>query len=251
MSERRDIYGTTDADGGLAGSGMSGAPLWVDAGQSGRDFNDGFDAERSSSDPRKEAAARAMRTADLRALSRMGSGGSGGSNFSRAADRALMLALFAVVVLALLGLLAPGTNAYRTLAEDRDDAAALRQESGLLLNTVRANDTADAVEEGVGPEGPSLVLVERLDSGTFETRLYAYQGFIMEEYVVAGVEYDPASATRVAESQTFEFSYDGVSGLLTLVTDAGEARIALRCGGGASDAGSSADGAFSMEASDE
>lgn len=248
MSERRDIYGSTGAGDGLAGSGMSGAPLWADAGQSGRDFNDGFDAGRSSSDPRKEAAARAMRTADLRALSRMGSGGSGGSNFSRAADRALMLALFAVVVLALLGLLALGTNAYRTLAEDRDDAAALRQESGLLLNTVRANDTADAVEEGVGPEGPSLVLVERLDSGTFETRLYAYQGFIMEEYVVAGAEYDPASATRVAESQTFEFSYDGASGLLTLVTDAGEARIALRCGGGASDAGSSADGAFSMEA---
>lgn len=278
MSERRDIYGSTGAGGGLAGSGLSGAPLWADAGQSGRGFDDGFDAGhagrslwagagstgsgaydgfgvhdagRSSGDPRKEAAARAMRTADLRALSRMGSGGSGGSNFSRAADRALMLVLFAVVVLALLGLLALGTNAYRTLAEDRDDAAALRQESGLLLNTVRANDTADAVEEGVGPEGPSLVLVERLDSGTFETRLYAYQGFIMEEYVVAGAEYDPASATRVAESQTFEFSYGRASGLLTLVTDAGEARIALRCGGGVSDAGSSADGAFSVEVDDE
>ena len=190
--------------------------------------------EGLSGDPRKDAAARAVQTTDLRALARAGSGGAAGGShgFSRTADRAFMLVLFAVVVLALLGLLALGTNAYRTLAEDRDDAAALRQESGLLLNTVRANDAADAVEEGAGPEGPSLVLVERLDSGTFETRLYAYQGAIMEEYVVAGAEYDPANATRVAASQAFEFSYDAASGLLTVVTDAGEARIALRCAGG-------------------
>ena len=59
-----------------------------------------------------------------------------------------MLLLFAVVIFALLGLLALGVNAYRTLAEDRTDASALRQESGLLLNTVRANDTGDAVVVG-------------------------------------------------------------------------------------------------------
>ncbi len=213
--------------------------------------------EGLSGDPRKDAAARAVQTADLRALARAGSGGAAGSShgFSRTADRAFMLVLFAVVVLALLGLLALGTNAYRTLAEDRDDAAALRQESGLLLNTVRANDAADAVEEGAGPEGPSLVLVERLDSGTFETRLYAYQGAIMEEYVVAGAEYDPANATRVAASQTFEFSYDATSGLLTVVTDAGEACIALRCAGGegasvfSSTAAGAADDAASASAS--
>lgn len=205
-------------------------------------MSDRRDIYGASGDLRKDAAARAVRAADLRTLARVGAGGSGRSGaFSRTADRALMLVLFAVVIFALLGLLALGVNAYRTLAEDRTDASALRQESGLLLNTVRANDAADAVAVGEGPEGPSLVLVERLDSGTYETRLYAYQGAIMQEYVVAGAEYDPASATQVADSQTFEFSYDETSGLLTVVTDAGEAHIALRCANGAANVAGSAE----------
>ena len=205
-------------------------------------MSDCRDIYGASGDLRKDAAARAVQAADLRALARVGAGGSGRpGGFSRTADRALMLLLFAVVIFALLGLLALGVNAYRTLAEDRTDASALRQESGLLLNTVRANDAADAVAVGEGPEGPSLVLVERLDSGTYETRLYAYQGAIMQEYVVAGAEYDPASATQVADSQTFEFSYDETSGLLTVVTDAGEAHIALRCANGAANVAGSAE----------
>lgn len=199
-------------------------------------MSDRRDIYGASGDLRKDAAARAVQAADLRALARVGAGG-----FSRTADRALMLLLFAVVIFALLGLLALGVNAYRTLAEDRTDASALRQESGLLLNTVRANDAAYAVAVGEGPEGPSLVLVERLDSGTYETRLYAYRGAIMQEYVVAGAEYDSASATQVADSQTFEFSYDETSGLLTVVTDAGEAHIALRCANGAANVAGSAE----------
>ena len=74
--------------------------------------------------------------------------------------------------------------------EVRDQADDTRLATGLIANSVRAADSVDAVGAGKGPEGRSLVLTERLDSGTFETRIYAYQGSIVEEYALtdAGAE---------------------------------------------------------------
>lgn len=165
---------------------------------------------------------------NMDALAGFGSGSTWSATFLAVADRAFMLALFALVVLALLGLLALGSTVYGTLAEDRSDAAALRQETGLFLNIVRSGDSANAVERGEGPEGPALVLKEYLDSGTYETRIYAHEGAIVQEYAVEGDAYDPAAATRIADSQSFDFSYDEETCLLTIRTDAGETRVALR-----------------------
>lgn len=44
-------------------------------------------------------------------------------------------------------------------------------------------------------DGPALVLRETLSSGVYETRLYRYDGVIMEEYALADAPYDPAKAT--------------------------------------------------------
>lgn len=40
-------------------------------------------------------------------------------------------------------------------------------------------------------DGPALVLRETLPSGVYETRLYRYDGVIMEEYALADAPYDP------------------------------------------------------------
>ena len=86
---------------------------------------------------------------------------------------------------------------------------------------------ADAVEVGEGPEGKALVLRETLDGATsYETRIYAYQGKIVEEYVLAENEYMPEKAIALFDSDTFDFSYD--NGLVTITTDDGTAAIALR-----------------------
>ena len=94
------------------------------------------------------------------------------------------------------------------------------------LKAKRSADSVDAVGAGKGPEGRSLVLTERLDSGTFETRIYAYQGNIVEEYVLADSAYVPEKAIKLSDSDTFDFSYD--NGLITITTDDGTAAVALR-----------------------
>lgn len=134
--------------------------------------------------------------------------------------------LFALFVLALLMAIMVGTGVYRSLYDMRTETDEARLSLSLVANDVRANDAVDAVAVGSGPEGRSLVLVERLDSGTYETRLYLYQGNIVEEYSLADAPYTPERATQIAPSGTFDFSYAG--GLLTITTDQGTADVALR-----------------------
>ena len=76
---------------------------------------------------------------------------------------------------------------------------------------MRANDSRKgAIAQGQGPEGKSLVVVEPLDSGTYETRFYLYEGKVVQEYSLAGSGYTPEKATEVTASD-LRFSYsDGL-----------------------------------------
>ena len=78
-----------------------------------------------------------------------------------------------------------------------------------------------------------MVLVEHLDSGTFETRLYLHDGWIVEEYAVAGSPYDPAGAVQVAASETFSFEVQPDA--VRIDCDEGRTVVALRADGAAAD----------------
>lgn len=141
-------------------------------------------------------------------------------------SHAFTAVLFALFLLTLLMAIVAGTNVYRALYDLRADADNTRLSLNLVANTVHANDAVNSVAVGEGPEGKSLVLVERLESGTYETRIYLYSGHIVEEYSLAEASYNPERATQVAPSNTFDFSY--ANGLLTIQTDEGHAEVALR-----------------------
>ncbi len=136
------------------------------------------------------------------------------------------IVMFVFVVVTLLVALVIGTNVYRALSTERSNASNLRFETSLLLNNIRMNDETNAVGVGNGPEGRSLVLIERLDSGTYETRIYLYRGNIVQEYSLATSPYDPERASIITASSVFEFNYS--SGLLTVLTDTGRTHVALR-----------------------
>ena len=170
--------------------------------------------------------------------------------------------LFALFVIALLMAILTGTSVYRGLHQQEDIANTQRLSLTLLANDVRANDQINEVgrawvteasvdlELAVGKnaaglplltdeekviegsllDGPALVLRETLDSGAFETRLYSYDGTIMEEYALVGSPYNPEGAIPIVKSSKFDFTYR--NGLLTIYTDAGQVTVTLRCAGG-------------------
>lgn len=155
--------------------------------------------------------------------------GSNGQTTSERSDshgHLFVTLLFAVIALFLLIALLVGTNAYRAVNQVRADSDETRLGLSLIANSIRMNDATDAVGVAEGPEGPALVLTERLDSGNYETRLYAYQGSIVEEYALASAAYAPDKAREIVASERFEFTY--LDGLLTVYTDQGETAVALR-----------------------
>lgn len=140
--------------------------------------------------------------------------------------RMFPILLLCVFFAALLLALTVGVTVYKSTSDTQNRVNAQRESLGLITNAVRANDSTGAIATGEGPEGKSLVIVESLDSGTYETRLYAYEGRILQEYSLASSPYTPEKASVVADSNTFSFSY--ANGLLTVTTDQGTAEIALR-----------------------
>jgi hypothetical protein len=135
----------------------------------------------------------------------------------------LMLTVFFVALL--LALIA-GVLVYQHVTNVQTQTNAEREGIGLICNVVRANDSHGCVKAGNGPEGTSLVVVQQLESGNYESRFYEYQGNIVEEYTLAGNPYTPEKATQVTESSTFQFTYS--KGVLSITTDQGTAEVALR-----------------------
>jgi uncharacterized protein YodC (DUF2158 family) len=134
--------------------------------------------------------------------------------------------LFALIVGLLLAALAAGVGVYKNISDKRTADEQGRAGLTLIANSVRNADAIDAIGVGAGPEGQALVLSEYADSGTYETRIYEYQGNVVEEYAVSGTSYTPGRASQVVSSDSFSFSY--AKGLLTISTDQGSTSIALR-----------------------
>lgn len=161
----------------------------------------------------------------IAALSRL-SEVSAESNAERKHRKVFPLLLFCVFFIALLLALIAGVTVYRLVSDVQAANVSHREGIELICNIVRANDAKGAVAVGDGPEGKSLAIVQNLDSGTYETRLYLYKGSIVQEYSLAGTEYTPSKASKVTESSSFAFTYD--NGLLTVTTDQGTCEVALR-----------------------
>ncbi len=141
-------------------------------------------------------------------------------------NRVFMGLLFCLFVIVLLLVIVVGVHIYGVVSSDQVDDSAERLATSLLVNDVRASDSWDSIASGTGPEGPSLVLVERVNGESYETRIYLYQEQIVQEYRRAGDAYRPAEATPIVSSRTFSFEY--ADGLLSLITDEGTSKVALR-----------------------
>ena len=149
-----------------------------------------------------------------------------GSREPRRTGHIFTLALMAVFFLVMMGSLTAGATIYRNVASVRNQTDDLHLQSGLMVNIVRMNDMADAVTTAPGPEGEALVLVEELESGTYETRVYHYQGAIVQEYAIQGRPFNPDNAVKIVDSATFAFQFE--DGLLSIQTDDGTFHAALR-----------------------
>lgn len=151
-------------------------------------------------------------------------------SFSMLSNRAFAAVLFGLFIVVLLIAFLVGINVYRVLDNMAVEEGTQRLEESFLANTVHSNDLYDTVRIGEGPEGDALVLLETVDGdSSYETRIYAYDGSIVQEYAFEGAPYVPEKAITLFESKHFDFELG--DSLLTIHTDSGSVNIAVRSAG--------------------
>ncbi len=143
-----------------------------------------------------------------------------------ATSRILFLILFVFFAVVLFTALAVNCGAYDLLADEYDETNECRYTNGVIVNSIRSADSCAAIKEGEGPQGKSIVMMEKTDAGLFEKRIYLWQGGILLEFAQSGEPYTPSNGTKLAESETFDFSLE--PNLLRVTTDEGSADIAIR-----------------------
>lgn len=118
-------------------------------------------------------------------------------------DGLLAFLLFGVFAACLLIVLLTGAGAYRRLTV-RDSRAADRRSCAQYLATrVRQGDCLGGVSVGEFDGVPALILTE---DGGCTTRVYCYEGYLMELYSVDGGEFGPEDGTRLMEANGMELS---------------------------------------------
>ena len=146
----------------------------------------------------------------------------------------MALLLFGVFAACVLAVLLTGASAYRRLTQ-RDQAAYLRRTCVQYLATrVRQSDSRDCVAVENFDGADALVLKET--GGDYATRIYCYDGWLMELYAAADADMDPQDGEKVLELSSLSLSLEDGRLTADVVDQEGAAetlRLTLRSGEGA------------------
>lgn len=139
------------------------------------------------------------------------------------------LALFAGIVAVLLMLVTVGSRSYAAAEASQSKTRAQRTALSYVFSRVRAADMQNGVALANGAEGAALILRDFTQTGVYETRIYLYQGNLVEEYAAESAPYAPENALVIAPASSFSVTLK--DGFLTAETEQGRVCAALRAGG--------------------
>lgn len=113
----------------------------------------------------------------------------------------MLLSLFAVSV---LGVLLAGAGVYSRLTR-RDDCA-YNSRTGLqyVASKVRQAPAPGAVQVGDFGGVVALAVTEQVDGADYVTRVYCYDGWLMELFCAARAEFEPRDGERLLKAQSLE-----------------------------------------------
>lgn len=140
------------------------------------------------------------------------------------------LALFVLMLGCVLLLAVFGAQVYGTLTQSQNRNKAVRASLSYVAARLRAADEEQAVSVVPGPQGDALLLSDVGEATGYQTRIYLYDGWLMEEYTDEQSEFAPDGAQPVARTDTFAVTVNG--SLATVTTDQGTICVFLHTGEG-------------------
>lgn len=148
------------------------------------------------------------------------------------ANYASILALLCIFIIGSLVLMNVGVHVYKNIVENNAQNFRLRASLSYVATKVRQYDTADTVfvreEDGI----PMLVFAEELEGATYLTRIYCYDGNMMELFQEEGLEHDLNDGFEIMELDDLQIEQQENQILLTAM-DGGEKEsltLSLRSG---------------------
>ena len=131
------------------------------------------------------------------------------------ANYASMLALLCVFIIGSLALMNVGVHVYKNIVENNAENFRLRASLSYMATKVRQYDAVDTIsvqeEEGV----PMLVFQEELEGATYLTKIYCYDGNMMELFQEEGLEHDLNDGFEIMELDDLHIEQQGNQILLT------------------------------------
>lgn len=128
----------------------------------------------------------------------------------------LILAVFAVGILCTLLF---GASSYRKLTRQSDAVFQSRTAAQYLTNRVRQAPDPDGIAVTQFGGIPALVIPQQIQEQTYLTRVYCYDGWLMELFGKAETEFLPEDGEKILPVSALELQRD--RGLLSiLLTDA-------------------------------
>lgn len=140
-----------------------------------------------------------------------------------------LLLLYAMILLATLLLTVAGGMLYVGVTERRAAQDQQRTTLAYVQSKVQGADDAESISIAAGPEGQALVLAEA--DSDYETRIYLYQGHLMEEVAVHHSAFAPDSGMEIGTTESFQIRMAGKQ-LMEITADGRQALICLRSEGG-------------------
>lgn len=140
-----------------------------------------------------------------------------------------LLGLFALLSLALVVI---GTQAYQNVVHISDSNNQAQSVLSYVANKVRFGDTAGAASVDRIDGVPVLILEQAFDDELFETRIYFFEGGLMEQFVPAEDEFFPEDGELLVHLSACAITQEADNLIkITLTLDNGETcamHIALR-----------------------
>lgn len=128
----------------------------------------------------------------------------------------LLLGIFAVLATGTVGL---GAKAYRETVERAEAHNSARTAVSYLRSMLRAEDVADALRVETEQGVMTIALHSEYDDEAYVTRIYVYNGMLMEWFTEAEEPFEPENGEEVCSAESL--SADWKDGVLTVRITAG------------------------------
>ena len=141
----------------------------------------------------------------------------------------LALMIFGVFAACVLLVLLMGADAYQRMTERDRMTYEERTAVQYLTTRVRQSDGAEGVAVIDFQGLDALVLREKTEDEVYETRLYCYDGWLMELYASADAELSPSDGGRILQAKEMDLSMeDGLLQVRLMMPHGEEERLTLQ-----------------------